>query len=149
MRKKPRQTGTAPLTASPRQSQRNKSFSSLISRAKRISFSSPASYTRTITCTTSRPEHGTFTSLQAVLLSGVTRLFVATYSTKMHGGFLRFQAQYLRRIRLPYWHNVPEGLRTELKEAAKKRDLQACNQATFKLYGLSREERAALGDNGE
>ena len=49
-------------------------------------------------------------ALQAVLLSGVTRLFVATYSTKMHGGFLRFQAQYLRRIRLPHWQDVPEGL---------------------------------------
>ena len=88
-------------------------------------------------------------ALQAVLLSGVTRLFVATYSTQMHGGFLRFQAQYLRRIRLPHWQDVPEGLRKELKEAAEKRDLQACNQATFKLYELSREERAALGGNGE
>jgi hypothetical protein len=88
-------------------------------------------------------------ALQAVLLSGVTRLFVATYSTKMHGGFLRFQAQYLRRIRLPYWHDVPEGLRKELMEAAKSRDMQACNRATFKLYGLSHEERTALGGNGE
>jgi hypothetical protein len=88
-------------------------------------------------------------ALQAVLLSGITRLFVATYSTKMHGGFLRFQAQYLRRIRLPHWHDVPDGLRKELKEAAEKRDLPACNQATFKLYGLSSEERAALGGNGE
>jgi len=88
-------------------------------------------------------------ALQAVLLSGVTRLFVATYSTKMHGGFLRFQAQYLRRIRLPYWHDVPEVLRKELIEAAKSRDLQACNRAVFNLYGLDREERAALGGNGE
>ncbi|MGO9375633.1 MAG: Eco57I restriction-modification methylase domain-containing protein [Syntrophobacteraceae bacterium] len=88
-------------------------------------------------------------ALQAVLLSGVTRLFVATYSTKMHGGFLRFQAQYLRRIRLPHWHDVPDGLRKELKEAAEKRDLPACNQAAFKLYGLSSGERAALGGNGE
>ncbi len=88
-------------------------------------------------------------ALQAVLLSGVTRLFVATYSTKMHGGFLRFQAQYLRRIRIPYWQDVPEGLRKELIEAAKSRNLQACNRAAFKLYGLSREERAALGGNGE
>lgn len=86
-------------------------------------------------------------ALQAVLLSDVTKLFVATYSTKMHGGFLRFQAQYLRRIRLPYWKDVPEALRQELKEAAQKRELQACNQATFKLYGLSREERAAVGGN--
>ncbi|HOI95552.1 MAG TPA: Eco57I restriction-modification methylase domain-containing protein [Syntrophobacter fumaroxidans] len=88
-------------------------------------------------------------ALQAVLLSDITKLFVATYSTKMHGGFLRFQAQYLRRIRVPYWHDVPDGLRKELREAAEKRDLQACNRAAFKLYGLSRDERAALGGNGE
>ncbi|MCT8341407.1 hypothetical protein LG003_00565 [Photorhabdus kleinii] len=88
-------------------------------------------------------------ALQAVLLSAVTRLFVATYSTKMRGGFLRFQAQYLRRIRIPHWAEVPEPLRRELAEAAIKRDLQACNRAVFRLYDLSQEERSALGGNGE
>ncbi len=88
-------------------------------------------------------------ALQAVLLSAVTRLFVATYSTKMRGGFLRFQAQYLRRIRLPRWEDVPESLRRELVEAAVGRDIPACNQAVFRLYGLSREEQSALGENGE
>ena len=88
-------------------------------------------------------------ALQAVLLSAVSRLFVATYSTKMRGGFLRFQAQYLRRIRIPRWADVPEPLRSELAEAAIKRDVQACNRAVFRLYGLSHEERSALGGNGE
>lgn len=88
-------------------------------------------------------------ALQAVLLSAVTRLFVATYSTKMRGGFLRFQAQYLRRIRIPRWADVPEPLRRELAKAAIKRDVQACNRAAFKLYGLSHEERSTLGGNGE
>ena len=88
-------------------------------------------------------------ALQAVLLSAVSRLFVATYSTKMRGGFLRFQAQYLRRIRIPRWADVPEPLRRELAEVAIKRDVQACNRAVFRLYGLSHEERSALGGNGE
>lgn len=88
-------------------------------------------------------------TLQAVLLSAVSRLFVATYSTKMRGGFLRFQAQYLRRIRIPRWADVPKPLRHELAEAAIKRDVQACNRAVFKLYGLSHEERSAFGENGE
>jgi len=88
-------------------------------------------------------------ALQAVLLSAVTRLFVATYSTKMRGGFLRFQAQYLRRIRIPRWADVSESLRCELAEAAIKRDVEACNRAVFELYGLSHEERSALGGNGE
>lgn len=88
-------------------------------------------------------------ALQAVLLSAVTRLFVATYSTKMRGGFLRFQAQYLRRIRIPLWADVPEPLRRELADAAIRRDVQACNRAVFRIYGLSHEERSALGGNGE
>jgi len=87
--------------------------------------------------------------LQAVLLSAVTRLFLTTYSTKMRGGFLRYQAQYLRRIRIPRWADVPESLRRELAEAAINRDEQACNRAVFKLYCLSQEERSALGGNGE
>jgi hypothetical protein len=45
-------------------------------------------------------------ALQAVLMSGIAHLFVRAYSTKMHGGALRFQAQYLRRIRLPYWAEI-------------------------------------------
>ena len=82
-------------------------------------------------------------------MSSVTKLFVATYSTKMRGGFLRFQAQYLRRIRVPYWRDVPEALREELVQAAEKRDIEACSFAAFKMYGLNDEERSAVGGNGE
>ena len=88
-------------------------------------------------------------ALQAVMLSAITRLFMATYSTRMRGGFLRFQAQYLRRIRIPHWADVPQSLRTELMEVATKRDVEACNRAVFKLYDLSFEERSALSGNGE
>ena len=88
-------------------------------------------------------------ALQAVLLSGIARLFIATYSTKMRGGFLRFQAQYLRRIRVPKWKDVPDPLRRELRAAAEARDLVACNRASFILYGLTKEERSALGGNGD
>lgn len=88
-------------------------------------------------------------ALQAVLLSGIARLFVATYSTRMRGGYLRFQAQYLRRIRLPRWADIPVALQKQLKAAALKGDTEACNRAAFRLYGLSAEERAALGGNGE
>jgi len=87
-------------------------------------------------------------ALQAVLLSSVTKLFVSTYSTKMRGGFLRFQAQYLRRIRLPQWKVVSSQLREELADAAIKRDIQACNHAVFKLFSLTQEEKSALGGNG-
>lgn len=88
-------------------------------------------------------------ALQAVLLSSITRLFVATYSTKLRGESLRFQAQYLRRIRIPHWSEVPSLLRRELISAAIKRDIHACNHAAFKLYGLNKAEISALDGNGE
>lgn len=84
-------------------------------------------------------------ALQAVLLSGIARLFIAVYSTKMRGGYLRFQAQYLRRIRVPMWTDVPPSLQQELVRAAIEKDTAACNQAVFALYNLTQEERAALG----
>ncbi len=84
-------------------------------------------------------------ALQAVLLSGVARMFVATYSTRMRGGFLRFQAQYIRRIRVPRWSDVSTEIRSALVAAAESQDLAACNRASFELYQLSEIERAALG----
>jgi Eco57I restriction-modification methylase len=83
-------------------------------------------------------------ALQAVMLSAITRLFVAAYSTAMRGGCLRFQAQFLRRIRLPHWHSIPDTLRVELVDAATRQDRQACNCTVFKVFGLSRKEQSVL-----
>ncbi len=88
-------------------------------------------------------------ALQAVLRSGIAKLFVSIYATRMRGGYLRFQAQYLRRIRLPHWQGVSAALKGELIDAAGRRDEEACNRAVAKLYGLSNQEWAAIGDNGE
>ena len=79
-------------------------------------------------------------ALQAVLLSSVTRLFIGMYSTKMRGGFLRFQAQHLRRLRLPLWSDVSERLRLQLISAATDRLVDDCDEVTAKLYGLSDSE---------
>lgn len=86
-------------------------------------------------------------ALQAVLVSGIAHLFVAAYSTKMRGGYLRFQAQYLRRIRLPLWKDVSPALRNALKDAAERGDQEACNIAAAELYGLSVADRALLSPN--
>ncbi len=87
-------------------------------------------------------------ALQTVLLSGIARLFVSTYSTKMRGGYLRYQAQHLRRIRLPRWHLISDGVKASLSEAADTGDVHACNQAVACLYGLTAAERRAIGENG-
>lgn len=87
-------------------------------------------------------------ALQTVLMSGIARLFVSIYSTKMRGGYLRFQAQYLRRIRVPYWKDVPADLRKQLRDAALSGDTAMGNEAVYRLYSLNRDERVALGGNG-
>ena len=76
-------------------------------------------------------------ALQTVLRSGITRLFISLYSTKMRGEFLRFQAQYLRRICLPPWKDVSEELKIKLRDLATTHNLRAQNKAVAKLYGLS------------
>jgi hypothetical protein len=78
------------------------------------------------------------------LLSHVARQFVAAYSTTMQGGFLRFQAQYLRRIRLPMWCDVPTAMRARLSKAAKALDLSQCDAVACELYGLSTQEKNML-----
>jgi hypothetical protein len=83
-------------------------------------------------------------ALQAVMLSSVAHQFVAAYSTTMRGGFLRFQAQYLRRIRLPLWSEVPQAMRTRLAKAAQALDLPACDSAACELYGLTPDEANLL-----
>ena len=83
-------------------------------------------------------------ALQGVLLSSLTRLFISTYSTQMRGGYLRFQAQYLRRLHLPRWETVNTSLRKQLFEAARLRDPMLCDEAAFSLYNLSAKERAVL-----
>lgn len=87
-------------------------------------------------------------ALQAVLMSGIARLFISIYSTKMRGGYLRFQAQYLRRIRIPRWEDVPAAVKEDLIEAAKRKDTGRCNRAVFGLYGFNAFERSLLGGNG-
>lgn len=83
-------------------------------------------------------------ALQAVLLSNVARLFVETYSTKMRGGYLRFQAQYLRRIRIPRWEAVSADIRERLIVAASALDFKACDEAAAELYSLNPRERKSL-----
>jgi hypothetical protein len=83
-------------------------------------------------------------ALQAVLRSFIAKLFVTMYSVKMRGGYLRFQAQYIRRIRLPAWSRVPSRLRERLIAAAISGNLGECDHAVLELYGVTPVERADL-----
>jgi len=78
--------------------------------------------------------------LQMVLQSGIAALFVGAYSVEMQGGCLRFQAQYLRRIRMPHWGSIPLHLQLELREAALSVDPLRRFATVCELYGLSASE---------
>ena len=87
-------------------------------------------------------------ALHAVLRAGIAELFVSLYSTRMRGGYLRFQAQYLRRIRLPEWSDVSEELRIGLRDAAEQDDMEAARTLTGELYGLTTDELATIAGSG-
>ncbi len=72
-----------------------------------------------------------------LLLSDVANMFIEAYSVRMRGGFLRFQAQYLRRIRLPHLEAVGDDARQALAEAFDTRNRAAATAAALPLYGLS------------
>ena len=82
--------------------------------------------------------------LQAILRSSIARLFISVYSTKMRGDYLRFQAQYLRKIRIPEWRNVPVGIKTALKTVAECPDIAVVDQVVFDAYGIKGAEAKQL-----
>ncbi len=82
--------------------------------------------------------------LQAVLSAGIAKLFVTAYSVRMRGGHLRFQAQYLRRIRIPHWRDLTTGLQTGISTAIAGKDAVAVQAFVSDIYGLNTEERELM-----
>ena len=79
-------------------------------------------------------------ALQAILRSDVAKLFVWAYSVKMRGGWLRFQAQNLRRICIPAWEAMSEQTKETLISLGDSSDRAALNAAVFNLYGFDTKE---------
>lgn len=74
--------------------------------------------------------------LGGLLLSDVANVFVGAYCVKMRGGCYRFQAQYLRRIRVPRLEDVTTIQRRHLAKAFGERDAVAASAVARQLYGL-------------
>jgi hypothetical protein len=84
--------------------------------------------------------------LGGLLMSAVGQFFVESYGVRMRGGYLRFQAQYLRRIRVP----SPEALSAVqaqlLRNVFRSRDKQAATTVALQVYGIDKKEmEQALG----
>jgi hypothetical protein len=74
--------------------------------------------------------------LGALLSSKVALFFVWSYAVKMRGGYLRFQAQYLRRIRLPKPGDISAGLAEQLARAFDDRNFPRIDELALKAYRL-------------
>ena len=75
--------------------------------------------------------------LGGLLLSDIANLFVGAYCVKMRGGTYRFQAQYLRKIRVPDPKAVSLEREERLRSAFRQRDRRAATEAAAEVYGLT------------
>jgi hypothetical protein len=74
--------------------------------------------------------------LGGLLLSDVAQMFVECYAVRMRGGYLRFQAQYLRRIRVPEIGSVNDDAKMRLAQAFEDRDRASASEVARSLYGI-------------
>lgn len=74
--------------------------------------------------------------LGGLLLSRVAQAFIEAYGVRMRGGTLRFQAQYLRKIRIPDPEDIPDDVARRLVDAFKLRDPDAATRAAEAAYGI-------------
>lgn len=74
--------------------------------------------------------------LGGLLSSKVALFFVWSYAVKMRGGYLRFQAQYLRRIRLPDPKSLPTKLTRQIRQAFRLREFAKLDQLALVAYGM-------------
>ena len=74
--------------------------------------------------------------LGGLLLSDIANLFVGAYCVKMRGGTYRFQAQYLRKIRVPDPTTLSTDLAVALTEAFRARRPHPCDHC--RCQGLRR-----------
>ena len=78
-------------------------------------------------------------------MSKVGQFFIESYGVRMRGGYLRFQAQYLRRIRVPAPTTLSKMQTHELRDAFRQRDRPRATLVALDLYGINpRTMEAAL-----
>ncbi|MGH7271381.1 MAG: TaqI-like C-terminal specificity domain-containing protein, partial [Polyangiaceae bacterium] len=74
--------------------------------------------------------------LGGLLSSKVALFFVWSYAVKMRGRYLRFQAQYLRRIRLPEPEGLSKALARSIRDAFRRRDFAKLDALAHQAYGI-------------
>lgn len=78
--------------------------------------------------------------LGGLLLSRVAQAFIEAYCVRMRGGTLRFQAQYLKQIRVPRPCDLGQGTQEALRAAFLARDVEAATEAAAVAYDIGLRE---------
>jgi len=86
-------------------------------------------------------------ALGGLLLSEFGQFFVRSYCVRMRGGYFRFQAQYLRRIRVPAPGTLSKDQIKALRDAFSARDRERATAIALKVYGVDRHEWDAANGN--
>jgi hypothetical protein len=74
--------------------------------------------------------------LGGLLLARVAQAFIEAYCVRMRGGTLRFQAQYLKQIRVPHPDSLDPRVAESLRSAFRRRDVEAATQAASIAYDI-------------
>jgi adenine-specific DNA-methyltransferase len=74
--------------------------------------------------------------LGGILMSAVGEFFIHCYAVRMRGGYLRFQAQYLRRIRVPPPEKLTKELRATLRDAFDSQNVELATKAAMAAYNI-------------
>jgi adenine-specific DNA-methyltransferase len=78
--------------------------------------------------------------LGGLLLSRIAQAFIEAYCVRMRGGTLRFQAQYLKRIRVPKPDEIDPETSEALRVAFRNRNADAATLAAAAAYSIDLQE---------
>lgn len=102
---------------------------------------------------TTYPHHGLYTVtsdgwdldvLGGYLLSDLANFFVGMHCVRMRGGCFRFQAQYLRRIKVPPKRLMTSSLMSDLAAAFRQQNGPLATELVSEALGLTEHECALL-----
>lgn len=79
-------------------------------------------------------------ALRTLLKSSIAKFFVWMYGVRMRSNFLRFQAQYLRRIPIPNWSSLSSKTISGLLAIDETADVDEIDRVVRPIYGLKTPE---------
>jgi hypothetical protein len=82
-------------------------------------------------------------ALQAILRSSHVLMQVRAFSVQMRGGSIRYQAQTLRRVRVPQLADLTSSVVEQLCKAGASYDQNEVDEAASRAFGLTHSSMSA------